>query len=179
MAEEGGGRRRRKNERHRTKKKEKRRECSCLLNVGAASRADAEASSLSKPEPLSYTLYSNLLSPLLLLLLPSLPLSLLGLFTKTVPCCAQTTHRQNLPDDQQPVLPACLCSISKHTAQILYTIILRLNTHSLFPHTHTHARTHARTHTHTHTQALSLSTATRTHYRMLYLCATNDVMFLS
>ena len=141
------------------------------MNVGAASRADAEASSLSKPEPLSYTLYSNLLSPLLLLLLPSLPLSLLGLFTKTVPCCAQTTHRQNLPDDQQPILPACLCSISKHTAQILYTIILRLNTHSLFPHTHTH--------THTHRLCLSLWTATRAHYRMLYLCATNDVMLLS
>lgn len=43
---------------------------------------------------LKHTLYSNLLSPLLLLLLPSPPLSLLGLFTKTVPYCAQTTRIQ-------------------------------------------------------------------------------------
>lgn len=56
----GWGKEERKNERHRGKKKQGwRRERSCLLNVGAASRADAEAGrniSPSKPKPLTYSL---------------------------------------------------------------------------------------------------------------------------
>lgn len=70
---EGGGwetEKDRKNERHRTTRKRTMEGALVPVECFRASRADAEALSLSKPKPLTYTLYSNLL-PFLLLLLPS------------------------------------------------------------------------------------------------------------